>query len=186
MSTRLKGWIAAGLKEADRVEQAMQEIRDGLWLRTAVGVNLDMLGRVYNVQRKGREDAEYRLDIQLQAATVVNGTPDEILVFLQLIYEVTGVEYVPEYPAGFFIAGPLVPTVDQLQRISPAGVSAFPGEYMTTIEGEYVTTIEGERMLSIVIDTRSAALADALDTALDIYADSLDPTAEIIADTLEF
>ena len=183
MSTRLKGWIAAPLKEADKVEQAMREIRDGLWLRSAVGPQLDMLGRVYGEKRIGRLDDDYRLAIQLKAATVVNGTPDEIMVFMQLIYGSQSFEYVPEYPAGFWIVSDVVPSPEQLERISPAGVAAFPGSWLITTNNEYITTTTGERLMVVATDTRGAALADTLDAALDTWSDSLDPTADIVAAT---
>ena len=186
MSTRLKGWIAAGLKEADYVEQAMWEIREGLWLKNAIGANLDLLGRVYNVTRQGRDDATYRTAIQLKAATSVNGTPDEIVRFLALIYDIADVEYTPEYPARYWISGALLPTVAQLSQISPAGVGGFPGEGISTIEGEYVTTIEGEKMLVVASSTSSGWIEDTINPAADAIEDRGNTSDTVLADTVEF
>ena len=143
MSTRLKAWIAASLSQADDLETALQELRDGLWIRTAEGVNLDVLGRVYGVLRSGRDDTAYRQAIHVRAATVVNGTPDEITTFLELAFGTPGLSIIPQYPAAFYIVDSPA-TTSQLESIAPAGVGAFAVTYLTTVEGVALTTVEGD------------------------------------------
>ena len=184
MSQKLKGLIAAGLYQGQTIEEALFEMRDGLWIRTAQGVQLDLLGRVYRESRQGREDEEYRTAIAVRAASVVNGTPDEIITFLKLAFGFTAPIYTPEYPAAFWIEPPADLTVSQLERFSPAGVAAFPAEYMVTVEGEYVTTIEGEKMM-VPRTTASSFLGDSLETIYDVFNDTLG-TGETLTDTLEF
>ena len=142
MSTRLKAWIAASLSQADDLETALQELRDGLWIRTATGANLDILGRVYGESRSGRDDIAYRQAIHVRAATVVNGTPDEITTFLELAFGVPGLSIIPQYPAAFYIVDSPA-TTSQLESIAPAGVGAFAVTYLTTVEGVTLTTVEG-------------------------------------------
>ena len=143
MSTRLKAWIAASLSQADDLETALQELRDGLWIRTATGANLDVLGRVYGVPRSGRDDIAYRQAIHVRAATVVNGTPDEITTFLELAFGTPGLSIIPQYPAAFYIVDSPA-TTSQLESIAPAGVGAFAVTYLTTVEGVALTTVEGD------------------------------------------
>jgi hypothetical protein len=184
VSTKLKGLLEAGLYQGQTIEEALFEMRDGLWIRSAQGVQLDLLGRVYREQRQGREDEAYRQAIAVRAASVVNGTPDEIVTFLKLAFGFTSAIYTPEYPAAFWIEPPADLTVSQLERFSPSGVAAFPAEYMATIEGEYVTTIEGEKMMT-PRTTQSSTLNDSLETIYDIYNDTLG-SGETLTDTLEF
>lgn len=144
MSTRLLGMISAHLAQGDSLEAALQELRDGLWLYTATGANLDMIGRVYGVTRQGRQDPDYRASVQVRAATVVNGTPDEILTFLQIAYGYTDLEYLPQYPAAFLILGAVDLTNQQLESLAPAGVGAYNGDFLSTVEGVTIATVDGE------------------------------------------
>ena len=147
MSTRLKAWIAASLDQGDDLETALQELRDGLWIRTAKGVNLDVLGRVYGIPRSGRDDTAYRQAIQVRAATIVNGTPDEITTFLELAFGVPGLSIIPQYPAAFYIVDSPA-TTTQLESISPAGVGVFAAVYLATVEGVVLATVEGDPIVA--------------------------------------
>jgi hypothetical protein len=115
--------VGAGCAAADSVEQALFEIRSGYWLRLAVGVQLDALGKVYVVSREGRDDDAYRTQIQFRAATLVSGNPEELLVFLAVALGDTNAEYIPEYPAGFVLttSEDTIPTAS-LIPLAPAGV----------------------------------------------------------------
>lgn len=183
MSTRLKGWIAASLDQADDMETAAQEIQDGMYLATAVGVQLDMLGRIYNVLRQGRLDADYRKAIQAVAATAVNGTPDEIITFLRVAYGIEG-QYTPEYPGSFFIEPPSALTMSQLQAMAPAGVAAFPADYAAMENGEYETLENGEYILQVDKSGAIETIEDTFDTA-DTWQDTLGGPYDTLQDTLE-
>lgn len=149
MSTRFKGLLSAQLDRAQDLEDMLFELRAGLFLDQAIGAQLDLLGRVYNESRQGRSDADYRTGIRVKAATVVNGTPDEICTFLKLAFGFTSVAYTPEYPGAFFIEPPSTLTVRDLERISPAGIGAYPADYLVTCDGEYLTTVGGEKLLVV-------------------------------------
>ena len=150
-AVRLLGIVVIGCQQADNIEQAMFEIRDGLWIRNAVGVQLDLLGRIYKVLRKTMTDDEYKIQLQFQAATLVNGNPEEILTFLSFVTGLTDLEYLPEYPAGF-----LVPTsttvVDQatLELLAPAGVRVGYGNPMQDYFGNPMETETGAYMYARV------------------------------------
>lgn len=130
-SKRLLGIMEAGTLQADQVEEALFQVRNGFFLATAVGAQLDTLGKIYREPRRGRTDAVYRDAIRLRAATAISGTPDEIIMFLKNFVAGTpeDIEYHPEYPGkyvvttsnGAFTAG------NALDVISPAGVQGLVG-----------------------------------------------------------
>lgn len=187
MSTRFKGLLSAQLDRAQDLEDMLFELRAGLFLDQAIGAQLDLLGRVYNETRQGRADDEYRAGIRVKAATVVNGTPDEICIFLKLAFGFTSVAYTPEYPGAFFIEPPSTLTIRDLERISPAGIGAYPADYMTLTTGEYVTTVGGEKLLTPNAYGGAIDTLDTLDTlnGLEIWQDTLG-SGDTLQDTLEF
>lgn len=180
----MKAWIAASLDQGDDLETALQELRDGLWLRTAEGTNLDTLGKVYGELRAGRDDTTYRQAIQVRAATVVNGTPDEITTFLELAFGTPGLSVIPQYPAAFYIPDSPATTA-QLQTIAPAGVGVFAASFLATVESVSFTTVEGDPI--VVADkggTATETIQDTLD-ADEIWQDTLSGPYDTIQDTLE-
>lgn len=186
MSTRFKGLLSAQLDRAQDLEDMLFELRAGLFLDQAIGAQLDLLGRVYNETRQGRADDEYRTGIRVKAATVVNGTPDEICIFLKLAFGFTSVAYTPEYPGAFFIEPPSGLSVKDLERISPAGIGAFPADYLATCDGHYLTTVPDERVMIVGTDTNTPDVQDTLDPLLGTgYQDTLSGPYDTLQDTLE-
>lgn len=148
MSTRLKGMIGAHLDQGTVLESAFTELRDGIYLSSAIGAQLDLLGHVYNLARLGRSDDEYRSALQAKAATSVNGTPDEIVTFVRLACGIDA-KYTFEGPGSFFLEPETSLTINQLKTISPAGIGAFPTSYAILEDGEYETLENGELILQV-------------------------------------
>lgn len=122
---RLHGLVDASCAQVDSVEEAMFQIRSGFWIRNAVGVQLDILGRIYGMARNGLDDATYRSRLQAQAAALINGAPEEIMTFLTFMLGDPAAEYWPEYPAGFVVrtsVGSM--SSESLRLLSPSGVAA--------------------------------------------------------------
>lgn len=148
---RVLGIVEAGCVQADTIEQAMFEIRDGLWIRNAVGVQLDLLGRVYRVPRRTMTDDVYRQQLQFQAATLVNGNPEEILTFLSFVTGLSDLGYLPEYPAGFAITtSASVVDLPQLELLAPAGVHVGYANPMDDAYGNPMQTATGAYMYALV------------------------------------
>lgn len=153
-ASRLLGLIRSGCAQADDVEEALYEIREGLKLDNAVGAQLDLLGKLYKESRAGRSDTDYREAIRIRASLSINGTPDEILAFLRFSMGATDAVYYPEYPAGYVIL-----TNDEtfgvgsgvLDVVSPAGVQGLFGSPMLDLEdGEPMLDLEdGEPMYGV-------------------------------------
>jgi len=92
--------INALADECEQIEQAIYEFLTEFSIDTAVGEQLDLLGRIVGLNRDGREDASYRtllkikIDINFSA-----GTPEALIKTAVALYEATDVQYVPIYPA---------------------------------------------------------------------------------------
>ena len=143
-ASRLLSLIRAGCAQADDIEEAMHQIREGYWLSSAVGVQLDTLGKIYREARQGRTDDVYRQALKIRASMLVNGTPDQILGFLRFLLG-TNCYYYPEYPAGYVIdtdTSLLGESTGVLDIISPAGVQGLFVDAMLDLEG-------GEPMLDL-------------------------------------
>lgn len=124
-------------EETDQLLVANRELYDFYDVDAMGGVNLDILGRIVDVARNGDTDPAYRPRIKMGLATEVNGTPNEIMAIVKGVYGGSFAEYIPEYPAGFIILtdAPGI-TVEAMERISPAGVMAFPGCILLLSDGD--------------------------------------------------
>jgi hypothetical protein len=90
----------SGLQELEAVELAIIE---DTTLDTAVGANLDRIGRLLNLTRiTGDDDTTYRLKLRAQILLLrCSGTPKEIYEIFDLIAPLAEVGITPEYPAKF-------------------------------------------------------------------------------------
>jgi hypothetical protein len=126
-SDNLKGIITAANNKANDIETALFEIRDNFYLDTAIGVQLDVIGSIFLVDRNGRTDSEYRLFIQGKAALNYSGEPEGIFAILLTLYEATFVTYRPFYTGKYYIYSDMIDDFgyDELDEISPAGVQGL-------------------------------------------------------------
>lgn len=71
---------------------------------TAVGEQLDNIGRILDVNRSGRSDLSYRTVLTGKAvANTKSGTPETLIEVIRKIFEATVINYIPQFPAGFKI-----------------------------------------------------------------------------------
>jgi len=93
----LKGWM----KGVQTTEDSLFDLLNNRSIQTAIGVQLDNIGKLVGAKRKGRSDESYREFIQLQI--LINnseGTPSDILEILSLITNADIVKSFPHYPVG--------------------------------------------------------------------------------------
>jgi hypothetical protein len=124
-SVKLKGLIDSMNDQADDFEKALFEIRDLFYLITAEGVQLDIIGKIFKVEREGQTDEEYRTDIAATASLRASGEPEAIIAILKVLYGATFVTYIPAYPAvpaAFYLITDAIIDQECLNCISPAGV----------------------------------------------------------------
>lgn len=137
-------------EETDELLVVNSELYDFYDVDLMGGVNLDILGRIVDVPRNGDTDASYRPRIKMGLATTVNGTPNEIMSIVKDVYGGTFAEYIPEYPAGFFILTDAIDSsVSAIERISPAGVMGLPGCLLCDSTGELLTLSTGDPIILV-------------------------------------
>jgi hypothetical protein len=92
-------------KQVDEIEVVIFQLLNDRWLDTAIGEQLDILGRILVLDRAGRDDETYRRMLKAKAyINTTNGEPESIINALLLISDtITEVIYEPAYPAGFHI-----------------------------------------------------------------------------------
>ncbi|MGD9157047.1 MAG: DUF2612 domain-containing protein [Desulfobacteraceae bacterium] len=124
-SSNLMAVLEAQGLQANELEQAIFEVRDLFFLDTAEGVQLDVIGKIFNLRREGLSDEDYRDAIEIKWSLRVSGTVDEIINVLKFAYGATSVDYIPAYPAGFVLIADGTVTQDILTQLCPAGVFGF-------------------------------------------------------------
>lgn len=147
-SVNLKGILRIANGQASDFEVAIFEIRDWMWLETAIGPQLEFIGRVFNEARNGRGDEEFRNEIKLKASLVSSGTPENIIRILRGLYGATEVKYIPGYPgvpASFVLVTDATITEAELNLISPSGVQANIGDFLACLDeaGELTFVLDG-------------------------------------------
>ncbi len=131
-STSMKGVVQL-------IATEWQTLEDVFWSELAttieneVGEQLDVLGRVVNQPREGRDDASYRVWIRARVRINRSGgtAPTLIDIFRTLAPAGATVRFEPQYPAGFVMRigaqpvtnGPQL--VEVLRAASAAGVKAI-------------------------------------------------------------
>lgn len=124
-SVKLQGLIDGKSKQIDDIELALFEIREGFYLDDAIGAQLDIIGKIWDVERKGLNDTEYRQSIYFKISLKVSGTLKEIISILKSFYGATYVEYHPQYPAKMLLLTDATASAEAIERFAPAGVKVI-------------------------------------------------------------
>lgn len=110
-------WLIEFLKNSDYVniletnDTQFNEIENvgfdlyfNTWLNTAEGAQLDVIGKIINISRQGRDDEAYKSLIQTKIQiNIASGEPESVINAVKIIFETENVEYYPEYPGKFRI-----------------------------------------------------------------------------------
>jgi hypothetical protein len=124
----MQALLDAWMQQADSIENAALEVYVGRWPLTAIGEQLDVLGRIVGQPRGGRTDAVYRLWILARIlVNRSNGKQEELFDILEVLGVTTDILYGDYYPAEVYVS-----IVDEdngddigqlLQEYKPAGVT---------------------------------------------------------------
>ncbi len=140
---KIAAFLTAFLERIQEIEYVIWDLVSLKDLDTAEGVQLDLIGRIVNRAREGRDDDTYRL--WLRAQVLINrssGTPEEMMTLARLVTraDVDEVNIVDWYPARFaiYVAQPLTDEeaailLELLLLGKDAGVAVFL-EYATSEE----------------------------------------------------
>jgi len=124
-SSNLLGEVSTNNTQLNDLEEAIFEVRDEFWLDTAVGVQLDAIGQIKNVDRNGLSDEDYRSQIKEQIGIRVSGTPEDIIAISTTLYGGSYNNYIPAYPyepASYYLYTDSNITNKLLEKFSPSGV----------------------------------------------------------------
>jgi len=149
----LNSIIKTSNEQAGDFEDALFEVRDLFYLPTAVGVQLDTIGFIFNTFRIGTEtDALLRDRIQISASSNFSGTPEEIMTAVIVIFGGSYANYTPLYPAGFTISTDVALTQQQIEHLAPAGVGL--GVYANLVDavGNDIVDANGNSIYAISVE----------------------------------
>lgn len=128
----------------DDLEGAIFSVLNGFDLDTAVGAQLDLLGLLFNVERLGRSDTDYRLAIKQIASLRQFATPEDIISVLKVAYGATYAHYYPNYPASFLVYTDASIDNTTLNSLAPAGVQGFLGAHLQDTDLENLNLMDGD------------------------------------------
>lgn len=92
-------------KQIDEIEDMLFDLLDLRWLDLATKAQLDLLGRILDIERGGLDDESYRSLLNLKISiNVSSGEPESIIVAIIGVFDtVNTVQYIPAYPGKFQI-----------------------------------------------------------------------------------
>jgi hypothetical protein len=151
-STKLNGLIDSTCDQADDLESALFELRNLFYLATAEGIQLDIIGSIFGVERMGLNDDDYRSLIAFFGSFIKSGEPESIITILKRIYAATFVTYIPSYPAvpaGYYLITDATITLAELEVLSPAGVQPYLAGFLLDEAGNNIVDEEGNKILHV-------------------------------------
>lgn len=126
-SPLLQGLICALISEYQDLELVFQELKLNRAIDTSVGEQLDQLGDIVGLARRGLLDADYRL--ALRSAIFFNisgGEPETIIAYVKEATNASDVIYQEVHPANvrIFTDGETLPAnfINSAKNVVPAGV----------------------------------------------------------------
>lgn len=97
----IEGILTSWLTSVQVTEDRLFDLLNFRSIDTAIGVQLDYIGKIVGCERDGSSDSEYRDRIRLQILiNTSEGTPNDILEITSLTTNGNVVKYFPHYPLG--------------------------------------------------------------------------------------
>lgn len=130
--SKVEGVIEAVVAPIQDIEDVLEQLKLERWIETAIGVQLDKIGRIVGAEREiGQTDDDFRLVVKAQIIMNLNqGTPEEIIAAAKFFIGAAFIWYLEVYPAAVDIfSTTVVPEPNrtkiraQLKKFLPAGVS---------------------------------------------------------------
>lgn len=127
-ATRLRALVTSFLDEMAPTQDTAFQVRDETGLFTAIGVQLDIIGKLIGVLRGGLSDDAYREAIRGRIAlNRANGSPASLINLVRLVTGSEDIAYAEYYPAEAHISvqgGDILPD-NFLDLVTPAGVGSY-------------------------------------------------------------
>ncbi|HEX5033744.1 MAG TPA: DUF2612 domain-containing protein [bacterium] len=97
---KIEGALEAFVKPSQALEDTLFAMLNGFDLETAVGAQLDIIGKIVGEPRLARLDPAYRLGIKAKIGrNTSDATPERIIAVFALLTGATEVQYLEYYPA---------------------------------------------------------------------------------------
>lgn len=129
---RFEALLRVLLARAQRFDDVLAQVYNGVWLDNAAGAQLDALGWIVGEPRLARGDTSYRVRIRARIAiNRSNGKAPELLAVARLVLEPTAsVSYTPTPPASFVVevrdtALDIDDIFNVIGQVRAAGVGAY-------------------------------------------------------------
>lgn len=129
---KIEGVLEAIVAPIQDIEDVLEQLKIERWIETAIGVQLDKIGRIVGAEREiGQNDDDFRLVVKAQIIMNLNqGTPEEIISAAKFFIGAAFIWYLEVYPAAVDIfSTTVIPEPNrakiraQLKKFLPAGVS---------------------------------------------------------------
>ena len=139
-SEKLIKFLSVFLKQIQDLEDSNVDLdKYSTDITLAYGYQLDIIGKLLGILRKGRTDAQYREAIYFKIAiNTGNGTPENCMQYLSNVTKASNINYWEHYPASVILEtnGTNIPSniPNTLDNITPAGVSV--GGVISSQSGE--------------------------------------------------
>jgi len=130
--SKIEGLVEAVVAPLQEIEDVLEQLKVERWIESAVGVQLDKIGRIVGAEREiGQNDDDFRLVVKAQIIMNLNqGTPEEIIAAAKFFIGAAFIWYLEVYPAAVDIFSSTVISEPQrakiraqLKKFLPAGVS---------------------------------------------------------------
>lgn len=97
---KFKQMLSLLADQCNDIETALLELLTAFDIDTAIGEQLNVIGRIVGLERNGRDDESYRTLLKVKIAINFSaGTPESLIQAAVNLYNATDVQYVPIYPA---------------------------------------------------------------------------------------
>lgn len=99
-----EAWVSIYAARIQQLEDVLFQLLEERSLSTAVGVQLDVLGRILNLNRGGYGDEDYRTHLRARALLLrSSGTINQVLGVLAMVLPSASLELREAYPASFAV-----------------------------------------------------------------------------------
>lgn len=155
---RLEALLACYLRPVQQLEDAVWSVRLGRMIENAIGVQLDVIGRIVGRQRRGMNDATYRTWLNVQIAiNRSEGHPDDVIRVIALVED--DFRLLEYFPASFDVEFRQTPIVDPLilaEMVGATRAAGVDGAVVVSPESE-AETIVGSHDEDLMTDTQGGA-----------------------------
>lgn len=158
---RIQAFLESLLDEVQSIEDAAYQVLTGIWPRTAIGDQLDVLGKIVGQKRYGLVDEAYRVFIL--GRIYVNVSDGKLPQYLYLISDILNYQPVQAYEAKWHQQWP-----SAALRIAVAGVT-YPDPMVDLLfdlkgGGIYLEVVYSERAEGTIFQTSSLVGTDEVST----------------------